>query len=334
MASQRPPLKSDFSTTQVSPGLGYIDDAPLATSSASTPSRGYNVFSKRVVKVLPKGVVKAVDKVVDKHHSTIRQAAAEFTGVMILIIFGAGVNCQVGLSSDAGVASSQKGDWLSVCFGWAIGIAMGAWISGDISGGHINPAVTLAMAIWRGFPWKKVPIYIIAQILGGVVGAAIIYANYFHAIDIVEGGAGIRTLKTAGLFATYPLDYMTDVSSFFSEFLGTAVLLIMLLALTDKRASPPPNGLLPLALFILFIGIGASLGMETGFALNAARDLGPRLLTSMVGYGATVYNFRNQYWLWGPVLAPILGAQVGAAFYVSILSSNTDDDDANNTAEV
>ncbi|KAJ7481632.1 putative aquaporin 4 [Mycena latifolia] len=249
------------------------------------------------------------------YRQLIREAAAEFTGVMILIIFGTGVVCQVVLSSITAVAPSQKGSYLSINFGWAIGTALGVWVSAGISGGHINPAVTLALATWRGFPWKKVPVYIFAQVMGGLVGAALVYANYIHAIDLFEGGRHIRTLNTASLFSTYALGYMTNVSCFFSEFLATAVLLIMVLATTDTHNSPPPPGLLPLVLFILILGLGACLGMETGYAVNPARDLGPRLLTSMVGYGSQVYTFRNQYWLWCPVIATILGAQAGTLFY-------------------
>lgn len=258
------------------------------------------------------------------HKQIIREAAAEFTGVMLLILFGAGVDCQVVLSSSTAVAASPRGDYLSINFGWAIGTAIGVWVGAGISGGHINPAVTLALATWRQFPWKKVPVYILAQLLGGLVGAALVYANYFHAIDLFEGGKGVRTLKTAGLFSTYALDYMTNVSCFFSEMLATAVLLISVLSVTDKHNSPPPNGLLPLTLFILILGIGCALGMETGYAINPARDLGPRLLTSFVGYGTAVYKFRSQYWLWAGVIAPITGAQIGTIFYDLFLYNGTD----------
>ncbi|KAJ7022436.1 major intrinsic protein superfamily membrane channel protein [Mycena alexandri] len=250
-----------------------------------------------------------------KYRLAMREYVAEFLGVCILIIFGAGVDCQVVLSSVTGVASFQRGSYISINFGWAVGTAMGVWVGGGISGGHINPAVTIALATYRGFPWKKVPGYIAAQTLGGLVGAALVYANYYHAINIFEGGPHIRTLGTASLFSTYALDYMTAVSCFFSEFLATAVLMIMVLAINDKSNMMPPAGLAPLVLFVLILGIGASLGMETGYAINPARDLGPRLLTSMVGYGRQVYMFRNQYWLWCPIIAPILGAQAGSIFY-------------------
>jgi aquaglyceroporin related protein, other eukaryote len=151
-----------------------------------------------------------------------------------------------------------------------------------------------------------------AQVMGALCGAGIIYANYFHAIDLFEGGRGIRTLSTASLFATYAvsplapfsshcfisflttfqLPYMTSVSCFFSEFMATAVLLMVVMAITDRKNGPPPAGLVPLALFITILGIGASLGMETSYAVNPARDFGPRVFTAMV-YGKQVFNFRQ-----------------------------------------
>ncbi|THU87375.1 aquaporin [Dendrothele bispora CBS 962.96] len=238
---------------------------------------------------------------------------------MILVIFGAGVGCQANLSTNTGVASSPNGDPATFAFGWAVGLSLAVWISAGISGGHVNPAVTLSLAIFRGFPWRKVPVYMIAQLLGGIVGAGIIYANYFHAIDIVEGGREIRTLATAGIFSTFAAGYETNVSAFFSEFLATAILLFVILAATDKRNAPPPYGLLPLVIFVVTLGIAASLGMNTGFAINPARDLGPRMLMAMVGYDKEIWNFRNQYWLWCPIIAPFLGAMAGTAFYDSML---------------
>jgi aquaglyceroporin related protein len=197
---------------------------------------------------------------------------------------------------------------------------MGAWISGGISGGHLNPAVTLALATWRRFPWRKVPGYIFAQVLGGVIGAGLVYGNYIRAINIVEGGSGIRTQVTASMFATYTLDYMTAGSSFFCEFLGTAVLVFVVLAATDKKNNAPPNGLLPLTLFLLLLGLAAALGMQTSFAFNPARDFGPRLFLTFVGYGKQLYSYRNQYWLWCPIIAPFLGAQATAALYYLFLN--------------
>ncbi|KAJ7669272.1 aquaporin-like protein [Mycena polygramma] len=253
----------------------------------------------------------------------LREPFAEFLGVAILIIFGAGVNCQVLLSSASGVSSSPKGDYLAVSFGWAVGLCLGVWVSSGISPAHINPAVTLAMATWRGFPWKKVPVFIFAQTLGGFIGAALVYANYFHAIDIFEGGAGIRTMKTAGVFGAYAIDYLTNVSAFFSEVLGTAVLVLAIVAMTDKKNTAPPPGLFPLVIFIVILGISSSLGMQTGFALNPARDFGPRLLSAAVGYPGT-FSFRSQYWLWTGWVAPCVGAQLAMAMYDIFLYKQDD----------
>ncbi|KAF8153161.1 aquaporin-like protein [Crassisporium funariophilum] len=249
----------------------------------------------------------------------IREPLAEFIGVAIFVIFGAGADCQVVLSTDPNVTSSHKGEYLSINFGWAIGLAMGVWVSAGISGGHVNPAITLALATWRGFPWRKVPgayvgllqpqrefpssrsvpsknnsaVYIFAQVMGGLVGAALVYAQYFHAIDIFEGSRGTRTQATGGLFATYALDYMTAVSCFFAEFLGTAILVFMIMAATDTTNAAPPIGLLPLVIFLTLLGLGAALGMQTAFAFNPARDFGPRLFLSMAGYGRDVYTYRR-----------------------------------------
>ncbi|KAM5541376.1 hypothetical protein V8D89_004930 [Ganoderma adspersum] len=256
-----------------------------------------------------------------------RELAAEFLGVMILVMFGNGAACQTQLSRNTGVAPVAYGDALSVAFGFAVGLALGAWVTSGISPGHINPAVTIAMATFRpkDFPWRKVPAYVFAQVMGGLCGAGIVYANYIHAIDLVEGGRHIRTVPgTASLFGTYALPYMTSVSAWFEEFLGTVILVIVVCTICDPRNSPAPPGLGPLVLFVTMLGISASFGMQTGFAINPARDLGPRLLTAMVGYGAPVFTFRSQYWLWCPVLAPIVGALVGTFLYDLFFYSGTD----------
>ncbi|PPQ86413.1 hypothetical protein CVT25_003535, partial [Psilocybe cyanescens] len=248
--------------------------------------------------------------------NAIRAPMAEFLAMAVFVIFGAGADAQAALSTNPKVSPSPKGEYISTNFGWGIGLAMAVWICGGISGGHVNPAITLALAARRGFPWKRVPIYILAQTMGGVVGAGLVYSHYIHAIDIFEGGRNSRTLATAGFFSSFALDYMTAVSCFFSEFLGTAVLAFVIMAATDKNNNAaPPRGLLPLVLFLTLLGLGASLGMQTAFSFNPARDFGPRLFLSMVGYGRQVYTYRNQYWLWCPILASILGAQVAAAVY-------------------
>ncbi|KAF8748616.1 MIP aquaporin family [Rhizoctonia solani] len=246
---------------------------------------------------------------------------------MILIIFGTGVNCQVAISHYTGSSRSPgpKGEYLSVSFGWAIGAALGVWVSGGISGGHINPAVTLAQAVFRGFSWKKAPLYIAAQILGACAGASLVYANYYSGIDIYDGGIGVRNVQgSASLFITFPIAYLSNFQSFFSEALGTAVLLLVLAAITDKRNGPPPSGLVPLAVFITILGEGACLGMQTGYAINPARDLGPRLMCWIAGYGRELWTYRDQYWLHTPIAGPIVGAIVGTAIYDAFIFTGSE----------
>jgi aquaglyceroporin related protein len=250
----------------------------------------------------------------------IREPAAEMLGTMVLILFGTGGICQVVLGGSTKVESAPKGDWLSLNTGWAAGAAAGVWVSGGISGGHINPVVTICAALFRKFPWKKVPLYILGQLLGAFFGSLFVYANYFHAIDLFEGGNGVRTVPgTASLFASYAAPYMSSANCFFDEFLGTFLLLMVVWAVTDSRNGPPPSGLVPLAIFFAILGIGATFGMQTGYAINPARDLGPRLMTFLAGYGTEVFTYRSQYWLWCTILGPLAGGVVACFLYDLLL---------------
>ncbi|TFK73625.1 putative aquaporin 4 [Pluteus cervinus] len=259
-----------------------------------------------------------------KYRDFAREPLAEFLGTAILVILGTGANCSTALSTSPKVASSPHGGALSGNIGWALGVSLGVWVCGGVSAGHINPAITIAMATFGRFPWKKVPVYIFAQLWGAIFGAAVIYGNYYHAINVFEGGAGVRTLATAGLFGTFAADYMSNANAFFNEFLGTAIFLIVIFAFSDKKNIPPPNGLQPLVLFLVVLGIGIATGLQTGAAINPARDFGPRILTSIVGYGGAVYSFRNQYWLWCGILGPISGALAGSFVYDVLIYTGSD----------
>jgi aquaglyceroporin related protein len=171
------------------------------------------------------------------------------------------------------------------------------------------------MAVFRGLPWLKAVTYIFGQLIGAWLGALIVFANYSRAINIFEGGNGQRTLKSAGLFSTYPLAYMSSANCFFDEFVGTFVLVFVVFAVSDGRNSGLHPGLIPLAIFIVILGIGAAFGMQTGYAVNPARDLGPRIMTAMVGYGAQVFTFRHHYWIWGPVIGSCCGGLVASLLY-------------------
>ncbi len=160
---------------------------------------------------------------------------------------------------------------------------LGVYASG-ISGAHINPAVTLANCVYRKFPWKMFLPYAIAQVLGAMLAAAVVYANYKSAIDAFEGGANIRTVPgysenaTAGIFCTYPQPYMTKTGQFFDEFIASSLLMFLIYTLKDD-ANLGAGILTPLGLFFIIFGIGACWGWETGYAINLARDFGPRLVS-------------------------------------------------------
>ncbi|KAH8989282.1 aquaporin [Lactarius akahatsu] len=254
----------------------------------------------------------------------IRAPAAEMLGVMILVLFGDGVVCQVSLASNPKVTPAPAGDWLSVNTAWGIGAALGVWISAGVSGGHINPVVTVCAALFRGFPWKRVPVYIFSQVLGAYLAALIVYANYFHAIDIVEG-KGIRTVPgTAGYFTPYPPPYMTAANCFFDEFICSFLLVITVWIVTDPKNGPTSIGMLAIAVYFVVVGIGASFGLQTGYMVNPARDLGPRLMTWTVGYGREVFNFRSQYWLWCTLLGPMAGGITATFMYDCLIYQGTD----------
>ncbi|KAI0277765.1 aquaporin [Russula aff. rugulosa BPL654] len=250
-----------------------------------------------------------------KIRETIREPAAEMLGTMILILVGNGVNCQFALSGDVDLSPSLKGSYLGFNIAWGCGAALGVWVCGGVSGGHINPAVTFSMAVFRRLPWLKAVAYIFGQLIGAWLGALIVFANYSRAINIYEGGNGQRTLKSAGLFSTYPLSYVSSANCFFDEFIGTFILVFVVFAISDKRNSGLHPSLIPLVIFIVILGIGAAFGMQTGYAINPARDLGPRIMTAMVGYGAQVFTFRHHYWIWGPIIGSCCGGLVAALLY-------------------
>lgn len=164
---------------------------------------------------------------------------------------------------------------------------LGVYASG-ISGAHINPAVTFANCIFRKFPWRKFPTYALAQVLGAMCASGVVYANYKSAIDTFEGGVGIRTVPgyspnaSAGIFCTYPAEFMTKTGQFFSEFIASAMLMFLIYALKDD-GNIGAGPLTPLGLFFVIFGIGACFGWETGYAINLARDFGPRLMSYFLG---------------------------------------------------
>jgi glycerol uptake facilitator protein len=242
----------------------------------------------------------------------------EFLGTALLILLGDGVVAAV-------VLLKKTSDWMVITTGWGLAVALAVYLTGRLSGGHINPAVTLALA-WRGgFPRARVLPYWAAQLAGAFVGAVLVYVDYAEAFRAFEenehlirgamdGGKLVGAAAGgAGVFATYPA-FDTTWRNFLSEFLATAVLLVGVRALTDRRNAAPGGYIEPLALGGLVWAIGLSLGGLTGYAINPARDLGPRLASAILGWGPAVFLSHGGYF-WIPIVAPLAGGLAGIALY-------------------
>jgi glycerol uptake facilitator protein len=241
------------------------------------------------------------------------ECIAEFLGTMVLILFGDGCVAAFGLFTGIDPVPFAK-NWMIIVLGWGLAVMLGIYVAGAISGAHINPAVTLAFAARGKFPWSKVIPYIIAQVLGAFVAAAILYFVYKGAIDnaIVHAAAGKNNVADAAgyVFYTSPKPFVGTFGAFGDEFIGTALLTGLIFALVDARNQPVQANLNPFIIGLLIMAIGASFGLNTGYAINPARDFGPRLWIAIVSGGASL----NAY-TWIPIVAPLLGGVVGAFIY-------------------
>jgi MIP family channel proteins len=240
-----------------------------------------------------------------------REMLAEFLGTFVLIVFGVGVVAQTVLSKGA------AGTTLSINISWGLAVTMGCYVSAGVTGAHLNPAVTLALAVHRRFPWSKVIPYMTAQVVGAFVASAVVYATYHEALTAFDAGVRQITgpLGTAGIWATYPQPFLsTFPGGFIDQFVGTALLVGVILGITDSRNSPAPAGIAPVIVGLLVVLIGATFGFNSGYAINPARDLGPRLFTAVAGWGSGVFSAGNGWW-WVPVIAPCMGAVGGGWIY-------------------
>ena len=243
--------------------------------------------------------------------ATTREVLAEFLGTFVLIVFGVGVVAQTVLSKQA------AGSSLSINIAWGLAVTMGCYVSAGVSGAHLNPAVTLAVAVHRKFPWGKVLPYVAGQFAGAFLASVVVYLTYREALTAFDGGTRHVTgeLGTAGIWATYPQAFLsTFPGGFVDQVVGTALLVGVIFAVTDSRNSMPPAGLAPVIVGLLVVLIGATFGFNSGYAINPARDLGPRLFTAVAGWGGEVFRAGNGWW-WVPVVAPCLGGVLGGWVY-------------------
>jgi glycerol uptake facilitator protein len=232
---------------------------------------------------------------------------AELIGTMLLIIFGDGVVANVVLAKSKG----QQGGWMVIATGWGLGVAVAVYAVGTISGGHINPAVTLGLAAIGQFPWALVPGYVVAQLVGAFLGAIVVWLAYLPHWAVTDDPA-----RKLGVFCTIPA-IRRPAANLLTEIIGTFVLVLGALAIPSKENLVPQSGFStgfgPFLIGALVWAIGLSLGGPTGYAINPARDLGPRLahlLLPIRGKGKSDLGYA-----WVPVLGPVLGGIMGALFY-------------------
>ncbi|GAA5862165.1 hypothetical protein JCM8547_007761 [Rhodosporidiobolus lusitaniae] len=244
----------------------------------------------------------------------LREPLAEFLGTLALVVIGIGSDCQTKISQNT------MGAYQSMNWAWGLGVMTSIYIAGGVSGGHTNPAVTLVLALFRGFPWKMVPRYIFAQIFGAFCGALIIYGNYKRAIQEYDSEKLIYATTTsnasATLFITAPATQIGNtVEGFCQEVLASGILTIAVLALGDENNAPPGAGLGAIVLGFVVVAIGMSNGWISGYAINIARDLGPRLALWCLGYGIKLWHHDDWWWLAGAICGPVVGSIAGALAY-------------------
>ncbi len=284
---------------------------------------------------------------------TLKELSSEFLGTLVLMLFGLGVNAQVTVGKmatavpDGTITTYAFGDYLTLNFGWGLAVMMGVYVAGGATGAHLNPAVSLAMAVRKKLSWSKVPGYIAIQVVAAFLAAAIVYLVYFEQIEYVEQSAqlqainhaqalpmetadgmqirvdvrdGQRTMETAGIFATYPREFddqlrVTNWTGLIDQFVGTALLLLVICAIVDKQNIGPDVSLAPLAIGAVVMMIGMSFGANCGYAINPARDFGPRLLTYVGGWGSQVFLIPDNFWYLVPIVGPLLGGIAGVGLY-------------------
>jgi MIP family channel proteins len=240
----------------------------------------------------------------------VREAAAEFLGTAVLIAFGIGVVAQVVLSGGA------SGSYLSINLGWGLAVTFGVLVAGGVSGAHLNPAVTVALAVHRGLPWRKVPVYVAAQVAGAFLGAALVYLTYREAFDAFDGGVRLVAGEkgTAGVFATYPQPFLSLGGGLVDQVVGTALLMLGVFAIGDSRNMNVPGWMAPVLVGALVVAIGVAFGFNAGYAINPARDFGPRVFTALAGWGGGVFTAGHGWW-WVPIAGPVAGAVLGGYAY-------------------
>merc|ERR1712018_571420 len=250
----------------------------------------------------------------------VREFLAETLGTFILCLFGNGAIAQY--------IGQGGGPFMHVAFGYGLALTLGILVSGGVSGGHLNPAVTLAMAVLKKCKLIQLPVYWAAQYLGAFLASAILFGTYADFINFqgksVDNG-------TAGIFASYPSEWgatagPSTITLILDQFLGTALLLIIILAATDGLNMKSTSGLVPLYIGLGLTAIHLSFALNAGCAINPARDFSPRLFTLIAGFGKETFS-AGDYFFWIPWIIPHIGAVIGALTYYFMVEHHHPDDD-------
>lgn len=254
--------------------------------------------------------------------SLAKETLSEFLGTFIMIVLGCGTVAQAILSR------GRAGGVVTISVGFSMAVVMAIYVTGGVSGGHINPAVSFAMCLFGRMKWYKLPFYVGAQFLGAFVGAAALFGIYYDGLMSFAGGQLLIVGEnaTALIFATYPAPYLSLTNAFADQVVATMFLLMIVFAIFDGRNLGVPRGLEPIAVGLLIIVISSSLGLNSGCAMNPARDLSPRLFTALAGWGFEVFTAGNNFW-WIPVVGPLVGAAIGGLVYVSFIEIHHPDPD-------
>ncbi|AAZ11715.1 Aquaglyceroporin 1 [Trypanosoma equiperdum] len=291
---------------------GGACEVPFEENNEPIPNRSANPQEKNENELVGDNADNEAHDAVDVNYWAPRQLRldyrnymGEFLGTFVLLFMGNGVVATTILDKDLG--------FLSITLGWGIAVTMGLYISLGISCGHLNPAVTLANAVFGCFPWRRVPGYIAAQMLGAFVGAACAYGVYADLLKQHSGGlVGFGDKGFAGMFSTYPREGNRLFYCIFSEFICTAILLFCVGGIFDPNNSPA-KGHEPLAVGALVFAIGNNIGYASGYAINPARDFGPRVFSAIL-FGSEVFTTGN-YYFWVPLFIPFLGGIFGLFLY-------------------
>ncbi|NWS08126.1 AQP3 protein, partial [Motacilla alba] len=249
-------------------------------------------------------------KVFTIRNITIRQMLAEALGTFILMVFGLSSVAQVVLGK------GNSGQYLSINMAFGIGVTLGIYAAGRVSGAHMNAAITVTQCVLGNISWTTLVAYVVGQFLGSFMAAATVFALYYDAIYDYTNGSFTVTgpTATAMIFSTYPASNVSLQGAFFTEFTATVMLILGILVIHDEKNNAAVKGAQPILTGMLVLGIGLGMGLNTGYAINPSRDLPPRIFTAVAGWGMDVFTADHSWW-WIPITAPVLGSLFGVLMY-------------------